>query len=72
MTETSELDSGTVILPDDITLYWERTENGRRAYYIEGELVFSASHPSFVIAAAVAVEETLSHEEKRIYGSKDC
>ena len=72
MTETTDLDSGEVYLPDDTVLYWERVENGNRAYYVEGELVFSASHPSFVIAAAVAVEETLSYEEKRIYGSEGC
>lgn len=69
---TEELDSGEVHLPNDTILYWNRLENGNRAYYVDGKLVFYANHPSFVIAAAVAVEEVLSHEEKRIYGCKDC
>ena len=68
---TAELNQGQVILPDGHTLYWEK-EEGYRTYYILGEPIFQAKHPSFVIAAAVAIEETLSYEEKRIYGSEGC
>lgn len=68
---TKELDQGQVNLPEGIMMYWERDEGhgGYRTYYIGGEKIFVAKYPGFVIAAAVAVESTLAHEEKRIYGS---
>ena len=64
---TEEITQGQVILPEGVLMYWERDE-GYRTYYIGGEKIFVAKHPSFVIAAAVAIEETLSYEEKRIFG----
>lgn len=68
--DTKELDQGQVVLPEDVVMYWEKDEEGYRVFYIGGEKIFVAKYPSFVIAAAVAIEETLTYEEKRIYGNE--
>lgn len=63
-----EFEKGQAILPDNITLDWSKDSNGNRRYSVNGEDVYVAKYKNYVIAAAVAIEETLSYEEKRICG----
>lgn len=63
-----EIERGEATLPENTLLTWAKDSDGFRRYSIDNEEIYVAKHHSFAIAAAVAIEETLSYEEKRIFG----
>lgn len=65
----TELREGTITLPDNNILYWEM-DCGYRTYFLNGQKMFSTELiPRFAISAALAVEDILLFEGKRIYSN---
>ena len=65
---TEELQEGTITLPNNNVLSWEKSF-GHRTYFLNGQEMFSTELiPRFAISAALAIEDILYFEEQRICG----